>query len=90
MPAASAPSCTLPDVSVALVRSGASSVMVTLRSPDASVTALPSKSTASTKCERSIVSDPLWSIGASSLKVHDPLSLSVSVNTSVPLVEPPV
>ncbi len=64
--------------------------MVTCRSFADSVTALPSKSTACTRLDRSMVVAPLWSIDDHSVKFHDPSLSSASVNTLVPAVEPPV
>jgi hypothetical protein len=78
LPAAKSPFCTrLPSVT------GASSETVILKSL-ASVTVSPSKSTACTRPERSTVADaaPLSSSGSSSVKVHEPLPLTVSVKTS--------
>ncbi len=60
---------------------GESSVMVTCSSLAASVTALPSKSTACTRPDRSMVVGALWSIGSSSANVHEPSLLRVSVKT---------
>src|ERR1700722_2464441 len=76
------PSSTLPTTEPVSI--GVSSVMVTSIEPAASVTALPSKSTASIRLDRSKVCGPLRSIGASNVTLHEPLSSRVSVNTSVP------
>ncbi len=78
------PSLTVPVRPVAPATStGVSSVMVSCSVLACSVVALPSKSTAWTRPERSMIFTPLSSIGASSATLNEPSAATVTVNTSV-------